>query len=63
MFCLHCDRGVCKVVSNQRERRRLKIVNMAQPGLRKQLHMNPYDYHKYLINEYVLKRPGDTRYG
>lgn len=24
-------------------------------------HMNPYDYHKYLINEYVLKRPGDTK--
>lgn len=23
-------------------------------------HMNPYDYHKYLINEYVLKKPGDT---
>lgn len=23
--------------------------------------MNPYDYHKYLINEYVLKRPGDTK--
>lgn len=22
--------------------------------------MNPYDYHKYLINEYVLKKPGDT---
>ena len=30
-------------------------------GIRKQLHLNPYDYHKYLINEYVLKRPGDTR--
>lgn len=29
--------------------------------IRKQLHLNPYDYHKYLINEYVLKRPGDTK--
>lgn len=26
----------------------------------KKPHMNPYDYHKYLINEYVLKKPGDT---
>ncbi|KAG5670314.1 hypothetical protein PVAND_000590 [Polypedilum vanderplanki] len=25
-------------------------------------HLNPYDYHKYLINQYVLKRPGDTRF-
>ncbi|XP_070507632.1 protein FRA10AC1 homolog [Chironomus tepperi] len=25
-------------------------------------HMNPYDYHKYLINEYVLLKPGDTKY-
>lgn len=24
-------------------------------------HLNPYDYHKYLINEYVLKKPGDTK--
>jgi protein FRA10AC1 len=24
-------------------------------------HLNPYDYHKYLINQYVLKKPGDTR--
>lgn len=23
-------------------------------------HMNPYDYHKYLINQYVLIKPGDT---
>lgn len=30
-------------------------------GIRKQLHLNPYDYHKYLINEYVLKKPGDTK--
>lgn len=25
-------------------------------------HMNPYDYHKYLINEYVLLKPGDTKH-
>lgn len=30
-------------------------------SIKKQLHLNPYDYHKYLINEYVLKKPGDTR--
>lgn len=30
--------------------------------IKQKLHMNPYDYHKYLINEYVLKKPGDTRY-
>lgn len=35
---------------------------MADQPIKKQLHMNPYDYHKYLINEYVLKRPGDTKY-
>jgi protein FRA10AC1 len=29
--------------------------------IKKQLHLNPYDYHKYLINEYVLQRPGDTK--
>lgn len=29
--------------------------------IRKQLHLNPFDYHKYLINEYVLKKPGDTK--
>ncbi|CRL07168.1 CLUMA_CG020156, isoform A [Clunio marinus] len=28
--------------------------------IRKQLHLNPYEYHKYLINEYVLKKPGDS---
>lgn len=33
---------------------------MARP-IKNQPHMNPYDYHKYLINEYVLKRPGDTK--
>lgn len=32
----------------------------AQP-IQKRLHLNPYDYHKYLINEYVLKKPGDTK--
>lgn len=30
--------------------------------IKKKLHLNPYEYHKYLINEYVLKKPGDTRY-
>ncbi|KAI4460203.1 acid phosphatase-related [Holotrichia oblita] len=25
-------------------------------------YMNPYDVHKALINEYVLRRPGDTRF-
>lgn len=30
-------------------------------AIKKQLHLNPYDYHKYLINEYVLKKPGDTK--
>lgn len=30
-------------------------------SIRKQLHLNPYDYHKYLINEYVLKKTGDTK--
>jgi protein FRA10AC1 len=24
-------------------------------------YMNPYDIHKALINDYVLKRPGDTK--
>jgi protein FRA10AC1 len=24
--------------------------------------LNPYDFHKYLINQYVLKRPGDTKH-
>lgn len=36
---------------------------MALQPIKKQLHMNPYDYHKYLINEYVLKKAGDTRWG
>jgi protein FRA10AC1 len=30
--------------------------------IKNQPHMNPYDYHKFLINEYVLKKPGDTKY-
>ncbi|GJQ81659.1 hypothetical protein Trydic_g8537 [Trypoxylus dichotomus] len=31
-------------------------------SLRSQLrYMNPYDIHKALINEYVLRRPGDTK--
>lgn len=30
--------------------------------IEKKPHMNPYDYHKYLINEYVLVKPGDTKY-
>ncbi|XP_022919561.2 protein FRA10AC1 [Onthophagus taurus] len=25
-------------------------------------YMNPYDFHKALINEYVLKKPGDTKF-
>jgi len=29
--------------------------------IKNQPHLNPYDYHKYLINEYVLKKPGDTK--
>lgn len=29
-------------------------------AIRKQLHLNPYDYHKFLINEYVLVKPGST---
>jgi protein FRA10AC1 len=36
-------------------------MDSAQP-IQKRLHLNPYDYHKYLINEYVLKKPGDTRH-
>lgn len=35
---------------------------MADQPIRKVPHMNPYDYHKYLINEYVLKKPGDTKF-
>lgn len=31
-------------------------------GIQYKPHMNPYDYHKYLINEYVLKKPGDTKH-
>ena len=30
-------------------------------AIRNQPHLNPYDYHKYLINEYVLKKAGDTK--
>lgn len=26
------------------------------------LYMNPYDIHKALINEYILRRPGDTKH-
>ncbi|CAH2008773.1 unnamed protein product [Acanthoscelides obtectus] len=30
-------------------------------GLRSEMrYLNPYDVHKMLINEYVLRRPGDT---
>lgn len=30
-------------------------------SLRQQMrYLNPYDVHKLLINEYILKRPGDT---
>ena len=27
-------------------------------SIKNQPHLNPYDFHKYLINEYVLSRPG-----
>lgn len=27
-------------------------------AIKNQPHLNPYDYHKYLINEYVLNKPG-----
>lgn len=31
-------------------------------SLRSQMrYMNPYDIHKALVNEYILRRPGDTR--
>lgn len=32
-------------------------------SLRSQMrYMNPYDLHKILINEYILKKPGDTTF-
>lgn len=30
--------------------------------IRKTEHLNPYEFHKYLINEYVLTKPGTTKY-
>lgn len=30
--------------------------------LKKHEHLNPYELHKFLINEYILTKPGTTRY-
>lgn len=35
------------------------ICKMAFEAMR---YMNPYEIHKALINEYILKKPGDTRF-
>jgi protein FRA10AC1 len=34
---------------------------MEPSSIKNQPHLNPYDFHKHLINSYVLKRPGDTK--
>ncbi|CAO1429799.1 unnamed protein product [Diamesa tonsa] len=34
---------------------------MAGATIKRQLHLNPYEFHKYLINEHVLTKPGSTK--